>query len=82
LASSTASPPSASPSASASHAARPASIIDAYFEQFPGIQALHGSIIADAKQHGYVETLTGRRRYIRDITAPTPPFAVAPSASP
>jgi DNA polymerase-1 len=44
-------------------------IIDAYFEKFPGIQAYIDRIIAEAKQHGYVETLSGRRRYIRDITS-------------
>jgi DNA polymerase-1 len=44
-------------------------IIDAYFEKFPGIQAYIDRIIAEAKQHGYIETLSGRRRYIRDITS-------------
>lgn len=44
-------------------------IIDAYFEKFPGIQGYIDRVIADAKQHGYVETLSGRRRYIRDITS-------------
>ncbi len=44
-------------------------IIDAYFKQFPGIQRYIDDIIGDAKKYGYVETLSGRRRYIRDITS-------------
>jgi DNA polymerase-1 len=44
-------------------------IIDAYFQQFPGIQRYIDDIIATAKKQGYVETLSGRRRYIRDITS-------------
>jgi DNA polymerase-1 len=44
-------------------------IIDAYFQQFPGIQRYIDDIIATAKHQGYVETLSGRRRYIRDITS-------------
>lgn len=46
-----------------------ATIIDNYFKQFPGIKRFMDQIVADARQHGYVETLTGRRRTIRDITS-------------
>jgi DNA polymerase I len=42
-------------------------IIDQYFRQFPGIRNYMDSTIAFARQHGFVETVTGRRRYIRDI---------------
>jgi DNA polymerase-1 len=42
-------------------------IIDHYFKQFPGIRRYMDSTIAFARDHGYVETVTGRRRYIRDI---------------
>lgn len=44
-------------------------IIDNYFEKFPGIKNYMDSTIAFAQQHGYVETIMGRRRYIRDINS-------------
>lgn len=44
-------------------------IIENYFKQFPGIHNYMGQIVADAKRFGYVETITGRRRVIRDITS-------------
>lgn len=44
-----------------------ATIIDNYFKQFPGVHRYMEQIVKDAKRHGYVETLTGRRRVIRDI---------------
>ncbi len=44
-----------------------AMIIEQYFKQFPGIRKLMDDTIAFARTHGYVETITGRRRYIRDI---------------
>ncbi len=42
-------------------------IIDEYFKQFPGIRRYMDETIAFARVHGYVKTVTGRRRYIRDI---------------
>jgi len=42
-------------------------IIDNYFRQFSGIRGYLDSTIAFAREHGYVETVTGRRRYLRDI---------------
>ena len=42
-------------------------IIDQYFKQFPGIRRYMDDTIAFARKHGYVETVTGRRRYMRDI---------------
>jgi DNA polymerase-1 len=44
-----------------------ADIIDQYFKQFPGIRRYMDETIEFARTHGYVETVTGRRRYIRDI---------------
>jgi DNA polymerase-1 len=44
-----------------------AEIIDNYFRQFSGIRGYLDSTIAFAREHGYVETVTGRRRYLRDI---------------
>lgn len=46
-----------------------AQIIENYFKQFPGVHRYMEQIVADAKKYGYVETVTGRRRYIRDITS-------------
>jgi DNA polymerase-1 len=42
-------------------------IIDQYFKQFPGIRRYMDETIEFARKHGFVETVTGRRRYIRDI---------------
>ena len=44
-----------------------AEIIEQYFNQFPGIRKYMNDTIAFARQEGYVQTITGRRRYIRDI---------------
>ncbi len=44
-----------------------ASIIEQYFKQFFGIKKYMSNTLAFAKKHGYVETVTGRRRYVRDI---------------
>jgi DNA polymerase-1 len=44
-----------------------AGIIDQYFKQFPGIRRYMDDTIAFAREHGFVETVTGRRRYLRDI---------------
>jgi DNA polymerase I len=46
-----------------------AKIIESYFTQFPGVRAYLDDVIAKARQQGYVETLTGRRRYLRDINS-------------
>jgi DNA polymerase-1 len=46
-----------------------ATIIENYFKQFPGVKHFMEKVVEDAKQCGYVETLTGRRRTIRDITS-------------
>ena len=44
-------------------------IIDQYFEQFPGIRSYMDETIDFAREHGYVATIMGRRRYLRDITS-------------
>lgn len=44
-------------------------LIKNYFEKYPGVQKYIDNTIEFAKQHGYVATKTGRRRYIRDITS-------------
>jgi DNA polymerase-1 len=42
-------------------------VIDQYFKQFPGIRRYMDETIEFARKHGFVETVTGRRRYVRDI---------------
>jgi DNA polymerase I len=44
-----------------------AEIIEQYFNQFPGIRKYMSDTIEFCKTKGYVETITGRRRYLRDI---------------
>jgi DNA polymerase-1 len=44
-----------------------AEIITQYFLQFSGIRRYMDDTMAFARKQGYVETVTGRRRYIRDI---------------
>ena len=46
-----------------------ATIITQYQAAYPGVQEYLDRTIAFAQQHEYVETVTGRRRYIRDINA-------------
>jgi DNA polymerase I len=44
-----------------------ASIIEQYFARFPGVKKYMIDTVAFAQKNGYVETVTGRRRYMRDI---------------
>lgn len=44
-------------------------IIDNYFKQYPNIRKLMDDNIAFAKDKGYVETIMGRRRYLKDINS-------------
>lgn len=46
-----------------------ADIIEQYFHQYQGIQKYMSETIEFAQQHGYVETLLKRRRYLRDINS-------------
>lgn len=43
--------------------------IDTYFERFPGIKAYMESIVRDARDKGYVETIYHRRRGLPDINS-------------
>lgn len=49
-----------------------AKLIHGYFTNFPGIKAYMDETIAFARKHGYVETLTGRRRPLHDINSANP----------
>ena len=44
-------------------------IIKSYFKEFPSIRAYMDDSIEKAKDKEYVETLMGRRRYLRDINS-------------
>ena len=46
-----------------------AGIIDNYFGQYPLIREYMDNAIASAREKGYVETILGRRRYLRDISS-------------
>ncbi len=42
-------------------------LIDEYFIQYPLVKQWMDDTVETARQRGYVETVTGRRRYLRDI---------------
>ena len=44
-------------------------IIDNYKKEFPNIQKYMNQQISNAKEHGFVETLMGRKRWLRDINS-------------
>lgn len=44
-----------------------AELIEAYFAQYPGVKAYMDRTIAFAREHGFVCTQLGRRRFLRDI---------------
>ncbi len=44
-------------------------IISAYFKEFSSIKKYMDASIAKAKEHEFVETIMGRRRYLRDINS-------------
>lgn len=43
--------------------------IETYFERYPGIKAYMGNIVREARDKGFVETMSHRRRKIPDINA-------------
>lgn len=46
-----------------------AEIIDQYFEKYSGVRRYMTETLNFARANGYVETVTGRRRYLRDINS-------------
>lgn len=46
-----------------------AEIIEQYFAQYPGIRQYMSDTMNFAREHGFVETIMGRRRYLRDINS-------------
>lgn len=49
--------------------AEAASVIDAYFREYPAVREFMDRTIVEARQAGYVETLTGRRRFLPDLVS-------------
>ena len=43
--------------------------IDTYFERYPGVKKYMETVVREAKDTGYVETLYHRRRYLPDINS-------------
>lgn len=46
-----------------------AALIEEYFQQYPAIKKYIDDNIAFAREHGYAQTLLGRRRYLYDINS-------------
>lgn len=46
-----------------------AAIIEAYFREYPAIRDFMELTVAEARERGYVETLTGRRRHFPDLNS-------------
>jgi DNA polymerase-1 len=44
-------------------------IIDSYFDKYPKIKSYMEEVVVTAKEKGYVETLLGRRRNLKDINS-------------
>jgi DNA polymerase-1 len=44
-------------------------IIKAYFKEFSAVKEYMDRVIEEARKHEYVETILGRRRYLRDINS-------------
>lgn len=45
------------------------SLIESYFAQFPGVKECMDKLVADARERGYAETLSGRRRLLPDLNS-------------
>ena len=46
-----------------------ASIISTYFEEYPDVKKFMDNTIARTREQGYVDTVSGRRRYLPDINS-------------
>ncbi len=44
-------------------------LIDNYFREYAGLRGYMSSIVETARKQGYIETMLGRRRYLRDINS-------------
>lgn len=46
-----------------------AELIDAYYKTYPKLKSYISNQVDFAREHGYVETISGRRRYLKDINS-------------
>ena len=46
-----------------------ADLIETYFAEFPAVKKYMDRVINEARENGYVSTILGRRRYLRDINS-------------
>ena len=44
-------------------------MIEQYFEEYPGVRTCMDETVEFARENGFVETMMGRRRYLRDINS-------------
>ncbi len=51
--------------------------ISAYFKEFSRVRTWQENVKSEARTFGYVQTLTGRRRYLSDIASGSPRFVSA-----
>ncbi len=51
--------------------------IEQYFEEYPGVRRYMDETVEFCKEHGYVETMLGRRRYLKDIHSRNRPVRAA-----
>jgi DNA polymerase-1 len=51
--------------------------IEQYFEEYPGVRRYMDETIEFCREHGFVQTLNGRRRYLRDINSRNRPIRAA-----
>jgi DNA polymerase-1 len=45
--------------------------IERYFASYPRVRAWIDQVLADARKHGFVETMFGRRRFVADLDSPS-----------
>ena len=43
--------------------------IDAYFKRYPSVEKYREKILKEARKKGFVETMSGRRRYVADVNS-------------
>lgn len=46
-----------------------AELIEAYYQTYPNLKGFMQKQVEFAREHGYVETISGRRRYLKDINS-------------
>lgn len=47
-------------------------LIDGYFASYPGVKTYMETVVREAREKGYVETVLGRKRILRDIQSTNP----------